>query len=258
MSSENALVKKVANEALRLMKDAGFEIANKLDILVDPKLPFMGYSTKRGGSNIIVVSGEALGSGMIEGLLVHEMSHVYRTNMHHPSHNRRLLDKVGKLVGREYHLTRSYEITVIQEAVNHVQDLYADDIAFRVFQQETFPTNRIFDFFLDWINNRPVTPKDEESVWQNMQIMLNNCFVSSDMARHKVTDIDGRAEAKIQEFLAHNNDQMKKEFSYFREFMTNLKEDPTEGEFEEGLTAYLQRIITRARELIEEQSVIHP
>ncbi len=74
MSSENGLVKEVANEALRMMKDAGFEIPDKLDVLVDPKLPFMGYSTKRGGSNIIVVAGEALRSGMIEGLLVHEMS----------------------------------------------------------------------------------------------------------------------------------------------------------------------------------------
>ncbi len=257
MSSENGLVKEVANEALRMMKDAGFEISDKLDVLVDPKLPFMGYSTKRGGSNIIVVSGEALRSGMVEGLLVHEMSHVYRTNMHHPSHNRRLLDKVGKQIGRENHLTRSYEITVIQEAVNHVQDLYADDIAFQVFREETFPTNRMFDFFLDWINQTPVDPKDEEGVWQNIQIMLNNCFVLSDMARHRVPDIDGRAEAKIEEFLAHSNVRMKKEFSYFREFMTNLKVDPTEGEFEEDLTAYLQRIIACARDLLGEHSVIH-
>ena len=258
MSSENGLVKEVANEALRMMKDAGFEIPDKLDVLVDPKLPFMGYSTKRGGSNIIVVAGEVLRSGMIEGLLVHEMSHIYRTNIHHPSHNRRLLDKVGKQIGRENHLTRSYEISVIQEAINHVQDLYADDIAFRVFQEGTFPTNRIFDFFLGWINDRPVAQRDEESVWRNIQIMLNNSFVTSDMARHKVPDIDGRAEAKIKEFLAHSNDRMKKEFSYFREFMTNLKEDPTEGEFEENLTAYLQRIISCARDLIGEQSGIHP
>jgi hypothetical protein len=249
MSSENSLVKEGAKKALRMMKDAGFEIPDKLDVLVDPKLPFMGYSTKRGGSDIIVVAGEALKSGMIEGLLVHEMSHIYRTNMNHPSHNRRLLDKVGKHVGREYHLTRNYEITVIQEAVNHVQDLYADDVAFQVFRQETFPTNRIFDFFVDWITEKPVDPKDEESAWKNMQIMLNNCFVLSDMVRHKVPDINGRAETKIEEFLAHTNDRMKNEFSYFREFMTNLKEDPTEAEFEEGLTAYLQRIITCARDL---------
>ena len=104
MSSEKGIVKEAANEALRMMKNAGFEIPDKLDVLVDPKLPFMGYSTKRGGTNIIVVAGDALKSGMIEGLLVHEMSHVYMTSMHHPSHNRRLLDKVGKQIGRKYHL----------------------------------------------------------------------------------------------------------------------------------------------------------
>jgi len=250
MSSEKGIVKEAASEALRMMKNAGFEIPDKLDVLVDPKLPFMAYSTKRGGTNIIVVAGETLKSGMIEGLLVHEMSHVYMTSMHHPSHNRQLLDKVGKQIGRKYHLAQSYEITVIQEAVNHVQDLYADDIAFQVFLHATFPTNRIFDFFLDWINEEPVASKNEESVWKNIQVMLNNCFVLSDVARHKVPDINGRAEAKIVEFLAHTNDRMKKEFPYFREFMTNLKEDPSGAEFEETLTAYLQRIIACARDLV--------
>jgi hypothetical protein len=251
MSSKKGLVKEAANEALRMMKNAGFEIPGKLDVLVDTKLPFMGYSTKRGGTNIVVVAGEALKSGMIEGLLVHEMSHVYMINMHHPSHNRRLLDKVGKQIDRKYHLVQSYEITVIQEVVNHVQDLYADDIAFQVFRHATFPTNQVFDFFLDWINEKPVASKNEESVWMNIQTMLNNCFVVSDLARHKVPDLNGRAEAKIMEFLTHTNDRMKREFSYFRDFMINLKEDPSEAEFEDALTAYLQRIIVCARDLVE-------
>ena len=132
-----------------------------------------------------------------------------------------------------------------------MQDLYADDIAFQVFLHVTFPTNRIFDFFLDWINEKPVASKNEESVWKNIQIMLNNCFALSDMVRHNVPDTKGRAEAKILEFLAHTNGRMKKEFSYFREFMINLKEDPSEAEFEEALTAYLQRIIACARDLVE-------
>lgn len=44
----------------------------------------MGYSTKRKGGYVIVVSGMALKSGLVEGLLIHEMCHVYRTNMNHP------------------------------------------------------------------------------------------------------------------------------------------------------------------------------
>lgn len=73
------------------MKAAGFEVSDSTQVVVDPKLPFMRYSTKRGGSDVIVISGRALASNMFEGLLVHEVSHIYRINTKHPSHNHELL-----------------------------------------------------------------------------------------------------------------------------------------------------------------------
>jgi hypothetical protein len=77
------------------MKDAGFEISDKSTVSVDPKLPFMGYSTKKSGKEVIVISGEVLRLGMIEGLLLHEMSHIYRISTNHPPYNSELLNKVG-------------------------------------------------------------------------------------------------------------------------------------------------------------------
>jgi hypothetical protein len=242
--SENDAVEKATRNALKMMKDAGFEISNRLKVVVDPKLPFMGYSTKRSGADLVVISGMALKSGMVEGLLIHEMSHIYRINTNHPSHDHELLDRAGRIIINKNNLTKDYQIKIIQQAVNHVQDLYADDVAFQVFSQSgAFPPDRAFSFFLDWINDKPLGSKSAKAVWLNIGIMLDNCFALSSMIRHNVPDVNNQAENKVQKFLTQTNERMKKEFPYFKDFMTNLKENITEKEFEKNLTDYLIRIV---------------
>jgi hypothetical protein len=255
VSSENDFVEKATRDALKIMKDAGFEISDDVKVVVDPKLPFMGYSTKRGGGDVVVVSGEAAGSGVIEGLLVHEMSHVYRTNTNHPSHNHELLNRVGHFIINKSSLTRKYQIAIIQQAVNHIQDVYADDVAFRVFSQSgKFPVDQAFKFFLNWIKDKPLDSKNAKTVWTNIGIMLDNCFAVSNMIRHDVPDVDGQAQNKVQEFLFQIDERMKEEFAYFKNFMVNLKEDITEKKFEENLTDYLMRITKLANSLLQARS----
>ncbi len=250
MTSESDLVRKAKNEALRMMKDAGFEIVKEIQVLVDPRLPFMGYSTRKDGKDTIVVAGQALQSGMIEGLLVHEMSHIYQTHALHPSHNHELLGKVQKYILGRSDLTADYQITIIQEAVNHIQDLYADDVAFQVFNKtQRFQNGRIFDFFLNWIEEKPLHRKDLKSVWLDVGTMLNNCFVLSNMMRHGFQDRDDLATNKVQKFLSEANNRMKDEFSHFRDYMISLKDNPSEEEFEKGLIDYLVRIIELANGL---------
>jgi len=231
-----------------MMKDAGFPIPDKLKVEIDPKLSFMGYSTKRDGTDIIVVAGKALESGMIEGLLIHEMSHIYRINTNHPSHNSKLLNRVGRFIIDRSHLTRDYQIKIIQQAVNHIQDAYADDVAFQVFSQSgAFPLDQAFSFFLDWINDKPLDSKSSRAVWLNIGIMLDNCFAISNMHRHNVPDINNEAENKIQKFLSQADARMQKGFIYFKDFMTDLEENVTEKEFEKNLTDYLSRITELAK-----------
>jgi hypothetical protein len=145
-------------------------------------------------------------------------------------------------------LTKAYQIKIIQQAVNHIQDLYADDVAFRAFSQSgAFPPDQAFNFFLDWINDKPIDPKSAKTVWLNVGIMLDNCFALSNIIRHNVLDVNNQAENKVQEFLSQTDERMKKEFAYLREFMTNLKENVTEKEFEKNLTNYLTKITELAR-----------
>jgi hypothetical protein len=211
----------------------------------------MGYSTRRDGKDTIVVAGRALNSGMIEGLLVHEMSHVYRTHMHHPSHDHELLGRVEKYLLSKDGLKTDYQVAVIQEAVNHVQDLYADDVAFHVFSHnETFRNGHVFDFFLSWINEKPLDGKMPKMVWLNVGIMLNNCFVLSNIMRHGLPGVEDRATNKVQKFLSQTNERMKKEFWYFKDYMVGLKDDLGKKEFEKSLTDYLERVIGLAKDLV--------
>ena len=79
--------------AVEVMAKSGYKMPNNITVSVDPNLPFMGYTmpTRRGFN--IVVAGGAVGSGMLEGLLVHEMSHIYRIHTNHPSHTRKFWER---------------------------------------------------------------------------------------------------------------------------------------------------------------------
>jgi hypothetical protein len=246
--AEKEIVEKATRDALKIMKDAGFEIPDNVKVEVNPKLQFMGYSTKKDGANIIVIARRALGSGMIEGLLIHEMAHIYRTNTNHPSHNRELLNRVGHSIIDKNHLTKNYQIRIIQQAVNNIQDLYADDLAFQAFSLSgAFPADQAFKFFLSWINDKPLDSKNAKTAWMNIGTMLDNCFALSNMTRHNIPDPDDQAENKARKFLSQTNEQTKHEFEHFKSLMTNLKENTTEKEFEKDLTNYLTRIIELAR-----------
>jgi len=248
VSSDKNVIDKARSDALKMMRDSGFEISDELEVVVDPELPFMGYSTKRRDGHMIVVSGMAVKSGVLEGLLIHEMCHVYRTDANHPSHNGELLNSVGYAIIHKNRLTKDYQIKAVQQAVNHIQDLYADDISFRVFEKsKVFTPEQAFEFFLDWINDKAITTKTVKKKWLNVGIMLNNCFALSNLKRHNIKDINNQAENKVQRFLSQVNTSMQEEFAYFRNLMTNLKENPTETEFRKDLNEYLTRIVGLAK-----------
>lgn len=85
----------------------------------------------------------------------------------------------------------------------------------------------------------------------NVGTMLNNCFAISDLTRHNIEDVDNKAKHAIQEFLSQTDESMRKEFAYFRNFMANLKENPTQEEFEKDLADYLSRIVELAKQYLD-------
>jgi len=233
-----------------MMQRAGFVIDRDVKAVVDEKLPFMGYTSHRwqSQSHIIVVSGFALKSPMLEGLLTHELSHIYRTITDHPSHDERLIASLMHFFIESHKLHRDYEQQIVHQSINHVQDLYADDITVKVLttqQSRVHSLEQLGEFFSDWVKEEPAKSgarqKDE---WMNTSVLLNNCFAISNMERHGIPrEQIEKARTRNDRFLRHIKPTAAIRFSYFNEFMVGLKEDVAGAEFHEQMKEYLRNFL---------------
>ena len=236
------------NTARQMMAKAGFQIRNNVKVSVDPKLPFMGYTMPQGQSFNIVVSGGAVGSGMLEGLLVHEMSHVYRIETKHPSHNARILEEaVARLESKNRQ--HDYQQKILHDLLNDIQDLYADDIAFQVFRTTPTPVlDQITDFFQSMVTDKPVksdnTARDR---WINASIMLHNARAIAQMARHQVEDTGNRAAQTNARFLTRVPPDFKNKFGFFQKTLTSLREEITNEEYRTLLAEHLNQFMELAQ-----------
>ena len=237
-------VRKARQTAIEMMRKAGYDIGNKVKVVVDPNLPFMGYTMPQGGNFTIVVSGGAVGSGLLEGLLVHEMSHVYRIQTNHPSHNGQILEEAIDNLGKKTVL-RDYQQKIVHDLLNDIQDLYADDISFKVLRNSPImESDQMTRFLQDWVKDEPAKTRDPTmDSWINASIMTHNARAIAQMARHKVEDIDDRAEQANKKFLSQVTPWVAGRFEYFRNLLENLREDMTGEEYRKLLADYLSQFL---------------
>ena len=238
------VVRKARQTALEVMRKAGFDIGTKVKVVVDPKLPFMGYTMPQEGNFTIVVSGRAVGSGLLEGLLVHEMSHVYRIQMNHPSHSGEILEEAIDNVGKKTVLG-DYQQKIIHDLLNDIQDLYADDISFKVLRNTPImQSDQMTRFLQDWVKDEPVKSRDPVmDSWINASTMTHNARAIAQMARHRVEDTDGLAEQSNKKFLSQISPRVSGRFEYFRNLLENLREDMTTEEYRRLLADYLGQFL---------------
>ena len=233
--------------AVDMMTKSGYKIPDNVKVSVDPKLPFMGYTMPaRQGFNIVVAGG-AVGSGMLEGLLVHEMSHIYRIHTNHPSHNAEILTEAVEHLAKKTAL-RDYQQRIVHDLLNDIQDLYADDIAFKVIRKmPMIRSDQMTEFLQSWVKEDAVKSKDAASDgWTNASTMAHNARAIAQMARHKVEDKEGRAAQANQKFLAEVSPNIAKQFDYFRNTLENLQENMTAGQYRQLLAEYLDRFLATA------------
>ncbi len=225
-----------------MMAQHGFEIGDGVDVTIDPTLPFMGYTKPQGKKFRITVSGNAIDSGMLEGLLVHEMSHIYRMRTNHPSHDALIIDSVIGSLGDA--IRYDYQQKIVGELVNNIEDLYADDIAVNVIRDGLVSEDQLTRFLQDWIKDELVETGDPiKDRWLNASIMANNARAISQMTRHEIEDIDGRAETLNEKFLHLAPPEISTQYEYFLNTMINLKEDITPEEYRSLLSEYLSRFL---------------
>src|SRR2546428_1742268 len=77
-------VRKARQTAIEMMRKAGYDIGTKVKVVVDPNLPFMGYTMPQGGNFTIVVSGGAVWIRLPKGIVGSRKSHGYRIQGKYP------------------------------------------------------------------------------------------------------------------------------------------------------------------------------
>lgn len=251
-SAPQLRVVEAEKSAVEAMRKAGFDPGESIKVSVDPRLPFMGYSRPDGDGYSVVVSGGAVESELLEGLLMHELSHIYRMRTGHPSHDAQVVgEAVGGLQG--FDLRPDYKQKVIYDLTNNIQDLYADDIAIRVMRKEGLARpEQLSRFFQDWVKEEVVAGRDATKArWLNGWTMANNARALAQMARHGVQDLDGRASDANRRFLGKVDPSIAGRFGYFLDLMTNLREDITGDGYRRLLTEYLGTFV----EMVEGRSL---
>lgn len=243
-SANSELVKKTYLNASRMMKEQGFGIKSPVEVAIDPQLPFMGYTMPQARGYRIVVSGGSVGSGLLEGLLVHEMSHIYRMENNHPSHDAEVIEEAIDNLGKE-HLLHDYQQKIVHDLLNDIQDLYADDISMKVIKKSPiFQQGQINSFLQDWVKDAPVesnNPKIDR--WVNASIMVHNARALGQMTRHGIEDTGGKAAESNMRFLSQMPPAASSQFPYFKKLMINLKENMTREQYRKLLSDYLIRFL---------------
>ena len=180
-----AVVDRTNGDGTRKVKAAFEEVENKYESLGHRlrlpvsaeigRMAVMGASKSIAERHTLFVSVRAVESGMLDGLIAHEIGHMLRTESGHPSHS----PEVFRAISREVRIPRVSE-GAFSGAFNHIQDIYADDLAFLVFATEG--DGRAYDFFAAWVEgNAGMRGRNR---WQNVGLAATNGFAIGNLIRH--------------------------------------------------------------------------
>src|SRR2546430_15352556 len=153
------------------------------------------------------------------------MSHVYRIQTNHPSHNGQILEEAVDNLGKKVVLL-DYQQKIVHDLINDIQDMYADDISFKVLRNSPImASDQMTRFLQDWVKDEPAKSRDAvmES-WNNASIMTHNARAIAQMARHGVEDIGGRAEQGKKRFLFPVTAPVPRRFGVFLNLLVDLRE----------------------------------
>ncbi len=243
-SANSEFVKKAFSNAALMMKESGFGLKSSVEVAIDPQLPFMGYTMPQSRGYRIVVSGGSVRSGMLEGLIVHEMSHIYRMENNHPSHDAEIIEEAIDKIGKQY-LSHDYQQKIVHDLLNDIQDLYADDISMKVIKKgQILEPGQINSFLQDWVKDEPVESGDpRRDRWVNASIMVHNARAVGQMTRHGIEDTGGKAAESNKRFLSQMPPAVAGQFQYFQDLMVDLKENMTRDQYRKLLADYLNRFL---------------
>lgn len=193
-------------------------------------MPIMGATKSTKGHHTLFASLDAVRSNAFDGLLAHEMGHMIRTEHRHPSHNPAVYQAMGKAI----RVPRA-GLGALGEAFNHVQDIYADDLAFL-----TGFEGRAHEFFRVWIEGNSQSRSRDR--WTNVSRSVTNGFALGNLRRHGLLEADDALWIPARSFDRRAGLDA---VDGFAEFFATLPADPKPAAFLERVT-FLAASMSRA------------
>lgn len=184
------------------------------------RMPIMGATKSTNGSHTLFASLDAVRSNALDGLLAHEAGHMIRTERRHPSHDPAVLKRMGKAI----RVPRP-GLQAFGEAFNHVQDIYADDLAFL-----TGFEDRAHEFFRAWIDGNSARRSPDR--WQNVSRSVTNGFALGNLRRHGLLPNDDPLLPRARDFDRRSGFEA---VDAFADYFASLPADPS-------IDAFLDRV----------------
>jgi len=200
-----AFATKTLSAVAERYSELGTPLAASITLVVE-HIPIMGATEPNGDGYRLHVASFAVRSGMLDGLIAHEMGHMIRMERHHPSHDPALHGRVFSTVRIPLASRRGF-LAVAREMINHVEDIYADDLSF-----EIIGGSRAAVFFSDWIDRSSFIGRD---AWQTIGNAISIAFVLGNMQRHGIVpahDVERRVNGFAKKAGLHSLNPMTSAF----------------------------------------------
>ena len=225
--------------ALERMKQKGYEVKSKVSLNVEPSLAIMGYARKEGEVHRIMISGWALDSEMLGGLVLHELSHVYFAERDASSHDSAALEEVLEHM-KERDGLRGKETEFLIDAFNHLQNVLVDDIVFEVMEEKEKEMTK--KFFAEWMTDKPSGDPVTDAA-----LLSRNAFAVASLKRRNLFEKDSEMYYRNQSLLSALGSLSEQEFEWMEGFLEGAKSEWDRERFRVELENYFDRLISLMR-----------
>ena len=249
LSTQKEILSNNIQWAVEELASKEFKIRSKITFGIDPNLKIMGYTTETGSGQRIVISSWALTSSMLKGLLIHELTHIVRTEEGHPSHNFQLLSAIVNRYSQSYDLDNDTTM-MLRETLQHVQDIYADDIGFLIFR-DFIDQKIIEEFFSNWVKDEDDVSQFRDRANNITSIFTSNAFALASLWRR---GYDSDAETRMKKanslfikkaFPETSFERMLTIYSNLVKLLSSLpKSNVEEEQFSDEMQRYFDLLLT--------------
>ncbi|MCH2396588.1 MAG: DUF5781 family protein [Nitrososphaerales archaeon] len=242
-TSQDEFLEESLDLAIKNMRNAGYELQNIVSIEIDPELQFMGYAKIDSNKSSIVVADWALDSDMLNGLILHELAHIYFTEINSPSHQSEIINEVMSHVVEQEGLNK-LEAKSLNEGFNHLQNIIVDDIVFQLMDNER-ERKLIQNFFVTWMSDEPTGNNLIDA-----SLLARNAFALASLKRRNFLDESSQLSqlmiSKNRQFLSFYKYANKEKYELFESFLIRFELN-NEGDFASVLIEYFELLMNLLR-----------